>query len=238
MHGEAQATTVPTAPEPNGIELDGRPRLELTNIVRAWGDRAVLAGASLQVPAGSVVWLGGPNGSGKTTLLRVAARVVVPQSGSISISGLDPARNPRACLRRLGYLSAGDRGLYARLTVLQNLEFWAGVALVERAQRRELTRAALVRFELGDLASSRVDRLSTGQRQRVRLAMTFLHDPTLVLLDEPQNSLDEHALLLLDNALGDVVSRGGGALWCSPAPVAEIRADARLRLSDGQVIAA
>jgi ABC-type multidrug transport system ATPase subunit len=239
MHSEAPAMAArPITGTTLEIDLTSPAQLELTNIVRRFGSRTVLTGADLRVPAGTIAWLGGPNGSGKTTLLRIAAGIVVPDSGAVAITGLDPARDRRACHRRLGYLSAGDRALYGRLTVAQNLEFWAAVALVEPRRRPELIDASLSRFELGDLATSRVDRLSTGQRQRVRLAMTFLHEPTLVLLDEPHNSLDEHALLLLDAALNALAGRGGSALWCSPAPTAALRADAAYRLQDGRVVTA
>src|SRR5205823_304802 len=132
------------------------------------------------------------------------------------VFGQDPIRDRRAVQRRLGYLSAGDRGLYARLTVVQNLEFWCGLALVPPRQRNALMERAIDRFGLGELARQRVDRTSMGQRQRVRLAMTFLHEPDVVLLDEPQTSLDERGLELLDGALSELTKRGGGALWCSP----------------------
>lgn len=239
MRSEAPAMAAP--PVAGGtVEIDstGTAQLELTDIVRRFRSRTVLTGANLRVPAGIIAWLGGPNGSGKTTLLRIAAGIVVADSGAVTITGLDPGRDRRACHRRMGYLSAGDRALYARLTVAQNLEFWAGVALVESRRRQELINASLARFELDDLATSRVDRLSTGQRQGVRLAMTFLHEPALVLLDEPHNSLDEHALGLLDAALGALAERGGAALWCSPAPTAALRTNAAYRLQDGRVIRA
>lgn len=237
MGSDSRATAAPPLAG-NRLDIDrsGATRLELVDIVRRWGSQTVLAGASLRVSAGSVAWLGGLNGSGKTTLLRIAAGIVVPDSGAITLFGVNPQRDRRACYRRFGYLSAGDRGLYARLTVAQNLEFWAGVALVEPRRRQQLIEAALGRFELKTMATSRIDRLSTGQRQRVRLAMTFLHEPDLVLLDEPHNSLDEHALELLDDALDVLSGRGGAALWCSPARNAAIRADAAYRLQDGQVV--
>jgi ABC-2 type transport system ATP-binding protein len=205
-------------------------------VTRRWASRLVLIDATLSLSPGTVAWLGGPNGAGKTTLLRIAAGLLLPHAGSISLCGLDPERDRRAYQRRLGFVSAGDRGLYARLTVAQNLGFWAGLALVPRERRSELIDRALARFELGELAGRRVDRLSMGQRQRVRLSMAFLHEPTLVLLDEPHTSLDDAALALLDAALAEIAAAGGAALWCSPAGrQLPLRADLRLRLDDGRV---
>jgi ABC-2 type transport system ATP-binding protein len=211
--------------------------LVLRDVERRWGRRPVLKGASLRLSAGSVTWLGGPNGAGKTTLLRVAAGLILPHSGSLSLCGLDPERDRRAYQRHLGYLSAGDRGLYARLTVAANLEFWAGIALVPFSRKRRMVDAAWQRFDLGELLDRRVDRLSMGQRQRVRLAMTFLHDPQVVMLDEPHTSLDDAALGLLAAALDELTGRGGSALWCSPAArQLPLRAEVRLLLEDGRVL--
>ncbi len=236
MRSDSRAAAALPVADYSDVDRSGAAHLELADIVRRWGSQTVLDGASLRVPAGSVAWLGGPNGSGKPTLLRIAAGIVEPNSGAVTVFGVHPERDRRACYRRFGYLAAGDRGLYARLTVAQNLEFWAGVALVEPRRRQQLIEAALARFELTTLAKARVDRVSTGQRQRVRLAMTFLHEPDLVLLDEPHNSLDEHALELLDDALGVLSGRGGAALWCSPARTTAIRTDAAYRLQDGRVM--
>jgi ABC-type Mn2+/Zn2+ transport system ATPase subunit len=96
--------------------------------------------------------------------------------------------------------------------------------------------AALGGFDLGELEGQRVDRLSMGQRQRVRLAQTFLHDPGLVLLDEPHTSLDDAGLALIERAIDGVRHRGGAVLWCSPATAElPLEADAHYVLCDGAV---
>jgi ABC-2 type transport system ATP-binding protein len=185
----------------------------------------VLRGASLTLERATVTWLGGANGAGKTTLLRIAAALIMPHAGTVELCGLDPERDRRDYQRRLGYLSAGDRGLYARLTATQNLELWSGLSLVPRRRRAEVVRRAIERFGLESLAAQRVDRMSMGQRQRVRLAMTFLHDPVVVLLE------------LLENALAEIAARDGAVLWCSPAAEhLPLHADVRYLLDAGQVI--
>jgi ABC-2 type transport system ATP-binding protein len=210
----------------------------LVDIERRWGSQPVLTGACLSLERGVVAWLGGPNGAGKTTLLRIAAGLIMPHAGSVALCGLDPERDRRAYQRRLGYVSAGDRGLYARLTVVQNLEFWAGLAMVPVQRRRALIDSVIARFSLEELARRRVDRLSMGQRQRVRLAMAFLHEPEVMLLDEPHGSLDDAALELLEGALAELAAQGGAALWCSPAGHhLPLRADVRFELHDGRVSA-
>jgi ABC-2 type transport system ATP-binding protein len=232
----------PASPREPAVSLDlaespaTEPALALADIHRAWGSRVVLQGASLSVPRGTVVWLGGRNGAGKTTLLRVAAGILIPQRGSISLDGLHPERDRRAYHRRMGFLPAGDRGMYARLTVTQNLDLAARLAQVSRRDRRRLVEQGIARFELQDLAGRRVDRISMGQRQRVRLAMTFVHEPDVVLLDEPHTSLDDPALELLEAAMFESTLRGGSVLWCSPAfKSLPLPANLRYLMADGKV---
>lgn len=213
--------------------------LVLEGIHHNWGTTPLLRDVTLTVGPGMVAWLGGANGAGKTTLLRLAAGLMKPQRGSVRMFGLDTERHRRDCQRRLGYLSAGDRGLHARLTVRHHLDLWASLAFVPRGRRRELIEMALARFALTDIRHGRVDRLSMGQRQRVRLAMAFLHEPELVLLDEPHTSLDEAGLALLEDAVAQVSARGGAVLWCSPAAaLLPLPADERYRLDNGRLRAA
>jgi len=217
----------------------GNPALSLERIFKRWGSRIVLDGTTLEVPAGSLTWLGGPNGVGKTTLLRIAAGLIAADEGTVALHGLDPVVDRRAYQLRLGFLSAGDRGLYARLTVTQNLTFWAGLALIPAAETASAIERGIARFGLEDMGGSRVDRLSMGQRQRVRLAMSFLHEPDVVLLDEPHTSLDDAGLELLGRALGDLVARSGSAVVCSPSLAAAPLAydDAHL-IEGGRVVSA
>lgn len=198
----------------------------------------VLAGVDLRVEAGTTVAVTGANGAGKTTLLRIAAGLIAPARGEVTSLGLDPERDRRRYQSLVGFLSPGDRGLYARLTVRQQLEFWVRLALVPRADRAATMDAALERFSLAPLADRRVDRLSMGQRQRVRLALAFLHGPRLALLDEPATSLDDDGLELLASAARELTARGGAVIWCSPFVGAAdpIRFDRRYVLRDGRLV--
>jgi heme ABC exporter ATP-binding subunit CcmA len=218
--------------------LDGtRAALSASGIVRRWGDKEVLRGADLELAPGVRAFLGGRNGAGKTTLLRICAGLVDPQAGEVRLDGLHPVRDRRAYQRLLGYLPAGNGGLYARLTVRQNLDFWASLAFLRGAARTEAVRRSLAGFELEEMEHDRVDRISMGQRQRVRLAMAFLHDPEVVLLDEPHTSLDDEAVALLQVALDAHQAKGGTALWCAPvSSQADIAADVAFTVEDGIVV--
>jgi ABC-type multidrug transport system ATPase subunit len=194
------------------------PGLLLARIVKRWdgAPAPVLDGVTLAADRGSVVGVSGRNGAGKTTLLRIAAGLILPDAGEVSLGGLDPERDRTAFQRRLGFVAAGNSGLYGRLRVEDHLEFWARLALMPRARRGGAIEAALDAFALRELCGRRVDRLSMGQRQRLRLALAFLHEPDVVLLDEPTSSLDREAVALLDAQLRALRARGGTAVVCAP----------------------
>jgi ABC-type multidrug transport system ATPase subunit len=213
--------------------------LALRAVRKSYGARTILAGVDLTVAPESLVLVTGANGAGKTTLLRLAAGLLLPDQGLVSLGGLDAERDRRAYRRRMGFLSAGDRGLYPRLSVRQNLDFAARLALLERSELQSSVSGAIGRFGLAELASQRVNRLSMGQRQRVRIAMTVLHDPALLLLDEPATSLDDEGLCVLRDVLADVVARGGAAVWCAPDGLEHtLPVDHRYVVRDGELEAA
>jgi ABC-2 type transport system ATP-binding protein len=212
--------------------------LALHGVEKSWGPRPVLRGVDLAVGPGATAWIGGRNAAGKTTLLRVAAGLVEPDAGRVELGGAAPG-DRRARNRRLGWLPPGDRGLYARLTARQNLELAAGLALIPRRAHRAAVAEALDRWALGAEADRRVDRLSMGQRQRVRIAGALLHEPRVLLLDEPHTSLDDEGLRLLATDLARRAADGAAVVWCSP-PIDRDRlpADAFHLLDDGRLVAA
>jgi ABC-2 type transport system ATP-binding protein len=214
LEGEPGPAAVPLARTPR--PETPAPGLVMRGVSRRYGPRTILSSVDLDVEPGGSVLISGPNGAGKTTLLRVAAGVITPHRGTIRLGGLDPDADRRAYQRRLGLLSPGDRGVYARLTVRQNLEFGARIALIPRRSRQAAIERGIERFGLTELAERRSDRLSMGQRQRIRLALTFLHDPFLVLLDEPSTSLDEAGVGLLAGVVEEQMARGGSVAWCAP----------------------
>lgn len=218
--------------------LGGPERVELFavhDLRKAWGDRVILDGVELALDRGSLNWVGGANGIGKTTLLRICAGLITPDSGAVELDGLHPHRHRARYQARVGFLSAGDRGLYARLTVRQHLELWGRLSLLPRDRFRSTVERMISRLHLEELADRRMDRLSMGQRQRVRFAMAFLHEPDLVLLDEPLNSLDRSGVDLLLGCLASVTSRGGAALWTSPSAPDVVPFDTRRVLEQGRL---
>ncbi len=211
----------------------GTSGLVVEGLSKHWGDTPILKGIDLSLASGTMTWISGGNGAGKTTLLRIVAGMLTPDGGAISVDGVRADVDRRAYQSEIGFLAAGNSGLYARLSVRQNLEFWAGLALIPMAQRRECLGQALERFGLTELQSQRADRLSLGQRQRVRLALTFLHEPRLVLLDEPSANLDDDGVATLLAAIDEHTRRGGMSVWCAPTRHAELSCDSAYLLHDG-----
>ena len=215
--------------------------LELRGITKRWQRRPepVLDGLDLVLEEGTVTWVAGRNGTGKTTLLRIASGLIGADAGTIRLNGLHPVADRRAYANRVGHLGPGTSGLYARLSVVWHLRWWARIALLSRQDGARAVRESLQRFELEDLADRRVDRLSMGQRQRVRLAAAFLHDPQVVLLDEPATSLDDEGVAVLIAAVQRATAAGSAVLWCSPAGEEErLPSHRRLLLDQGRVAVA
>ena len=203
---------------------------------RAGAKRTVLRDLSLDIGPGTSIQIGGRNGSGKTTLLRVMTGILKPNAGEVLVDGLRPDGAWREYHRRIGFLSAGDRGLYVRLSVRDHLAYWTSLAFVARSERRALIDQTMEAFDLVDLSDRRSERLSQGQRQRLRIALAFVHRPQVLLLDEPRNSLDPDGLEILAGAVREALDRRAAVVWCSPpAEEQPVAFDRRLLLDDGQL---
>jgi ABC-2 type transport system ATP-binding protein len=238
MAMSASSLSEPVPGEPPEGSMPRQPVLELEHLYHRWkGPKPpVLDDVSLTLLAGEVTWIGGRNGVGKTTLLRLAAGILLPQRGTVRIGELTPSSNSGRYRREIGFLSAGDRSLQARMLVRQQLDYWARLAYVPRARRAELVASSLNRFGLDEFADRRVDRMSMGQRQRIRLAMAFLHEPRVLLLDEPRNSLDDDGYQVLSEQIARAAGGGAAILWCSPRGEDRVLAcDAGYSLQDGHL---
>ncbi|WP_328873962.1 ABC transporter ATP-binding protein [Streptomyces sp. NBC_00287] len=158
----------------------GRPATQVT----------ALHGLDLEIPHGSVYGLLGPNGAGKTTLTRILATLLVPTSGSAHILGLDVQRDLRAVRKTVAVVFGGDSGLYDRLSARDNLRYFAELYGIPPRIARPRAAELLEQFRLSDVADRPVEGFSRGMRQRLHLARGLLHDPRVVLLDEPTNGID------------------------------------------------
>jgi ABC-type multidrug transport system ATPase subunit len=181
--------------------------LSFDDVSRRFGRRRALAHVTLECRAGEVVGLLGPNGAGKSTFLSIAATLMSPSTGAVRY-GRVTARQAGGALRaRIGLL-AHDLYLYAELTAIENLEFFARLYLLPDPRRRAET--ALDMAGLASRAEEPVLAFSRGMRQRLALERALLHEPRLVLLDEPFTGLDDESSRRLIDRLSAL--RSGGAI--------------------------
>ena len=160
-----------------------------TGLSKQFGAVRAVDGVSLEVRAGEVVGLLGANGAGKTTMLRLLAGILTPDAGSVAVGGLHMAERPLAAKRRLGFLS-GDTLLYRRLSTREVLEFFGGLYQVPEVELRTRIARLIDELEMGESADRPCGTLSAGQKQRANIARAFVHEPDVLMLDEPTNALD------------------------------------------------
>jgi heme exporter protein A len=180
------------------------PALVADRLTREFGGQRVVHGVDLRLEAGECLALFGPNGAGKTTLLRMLAGLLAPTSGTVAVSGVAVRSAPEA--RAAVGLISHQSMLYAPLTARENVEFAARLYGVRDPRRAALD--ALARMRIADRAEAPVRALSRGLQQRVSIARAIVHDPRLVLLDEPYTGLDEVGAAALTEALGALAARG------------------------------
>ena len=171
---------------------------------RSFGSRFVVKDIDLALGRGNCLALFGPNGAGKTTLLRLLAGLLKPTSGTVTLEGSEARREARA--RALVGLVSHHTMLYPPLTALENVEFSA--RLYGLTEPRVRARAALDAMSVGDRADASVRTLSRGLQQRVSIARATVHEPALVLLDEPYAGLDESGAQALTALLARLIARG------------------------------
>ena len=177
--------------------------IEVRKLVKTFGLRPVLRGVELAVEAGEFVSLFGPNGAGKTTLVRILAALSRPSGGLVRVSGYELPRHADAVRRRLGVVLHQPL-LYDHLTARENLAFFARMYHLEDAAAQ--VEAVLKQVGLRARANDVVHTFSRGMQQRLSIGRAILHDPDILLFDEPYTGLDPEATELLDNLLRQVVA--------------------------------
>ena len=177
------------------------PEVEVKNLSKYFGRRKVLDNISFDLERGGFLSLFGPNGAGKTTLVKIIATLIAPSDGTVSVSGLDPAKNSAAIRAKIGLISHSPL-LYLDLNAEENLKFYGTMYGVERLNERidEL----LEQVELDHRRRDLVRTFSKGMTQRLAIARALLHKPSVLFLDEPHTGLDPHAVDILESLLDSI----------------------------------
>ena len=159
-------------------------------IRRSRVERTALRGVDLAIERGELFGLLGPNGAGKTTMVKIFTTLLLPSSGSANILGLDAVNNPWAVRKRIGFVFGGERGLYWRLSGLDNLRYFADLYRIPPHISRKRIAELLDRLGLAGRERDKVEHYSRGMKQRLHLARGLLNDPEVLFLDEPTIGLD------------------------------------------------
>ncbi len=180
--------------------------IKTRNLTRHYGDFTAVDQVSFDIGQGEIIGLLGHNGAGKTTIMKMLTGYLEPSSGSIEIDGLDISTQRSAAQQRIGYLPE-NCPVYPEMTVIDFLDYAARLHGVAPARQTAAIRRAIARTELADKATQAINTLSRGYRQRVGVAQAILHEPRILVLDEPTNGLDpsqiQHMRQLITELAGD-----------------------------------
>jgi ABC-2 type transport system ATP-binding protein len=185
------------------------PTVELLRVRKSYGGFAAVDDLSFKIPPAHIFGLLGPNGAGKTSTIRMMIGITAPDSGCVRIFG-EPFR--RRALRRIGYLPE-ERGLYRRMTVGDNLVFLGRLAGLSVATSRERIDAWAQRLDIADWIDHRVEELSKGMQQKIQFIAALLHDPDLIVMDEPFAGLDPLNTIQLKDVLVGLRAAGKSILF-------------------------
>jgi ABC-2 type transport system ATP-binding protein len=214
------------------------PILALSGVVKRYGKFTAVRGIDLEVQRGEIFGFLGPNGAGKTTTIRMIAGVLQPSAGILSVGGIDLHRSPEMAKRRIGYIP--DRPfLYEKLSGAEFLHFVAALWGCQGAEVDRRIDAFLDLFALSDWRDELIENYSHGMRQKLLISSAFIHEPDLIVVDEPMVGLDPRSARILKDLFQSFVEKGGSIfLSTHTLEVAEALCHRIAILTGGRILAA
>jgi ABC-2 type transport system ATP-binding protein len=185
------------------------PVVELAGVTKAYETKVAVNNLSLSIDAGQMFGLLGPNGAGKTSSIRMMMGITIPDSGHISLFGKPFERKS---LERVGYLPE-ERGLYKKMKVLEQLVFFGQLHGLEAEEARKRAKAWTERMEIADVLNKKTEELSKGMQQKIQFIASLLHDPGLIVMDEPFSGLDPVNAVLVEKTLLELKAQGKAILF-------------------------
>jgi ABC-2 type transport system ATP-binding protein len=211
--------------------------IELTGLTKRFDDFTAVDGVTLSVQSGEILALLGPNGAGKTTTVRMLAAILRPTAGEARVAGYSVTEQPQEVRRRVGVLTEHP-GLYLRMRGGQYLDFFGRLMGVGADERQRRAKDLLTRFGMADAWEQRMGTYSKGMRQKMALVRAMLHDPPVLLLDEPTSAMDPHSAKLVRDAVVGLRHHRRAIVLCTHnLPEAEAIADRIAIIRRGRIIA-
>ena len=205
-------------------------------LTKQFNDFTAVDGFTLHVQAGEILVLLGPNGAGKTTTVRMLAAILQPTSGRATVAGFDTVRDARAVRQRVGVLTEMP-GLYLRMKALPYLDFFGQLWGLSPRRRAERSEALLRRFGMWEARNQRLGEYSKGMRQKLSIIRAMLHDPPVLLLDEPTSAMDPHSAKLVRDAILSLRDERRAIVVCTHnLAEAELLADRIAIIRRGQLV--
>jgi ABC-2 type transport system ATP-binding protein len=210
--------------------------IHIEGLVKRYGTTEALKGLSFEVPRGQVVGFLGPNGAGKSTTMRILAGSLRPTAGTARVAGIDVTEDPVGARRRIGYLPENNP-LYEDMMVVEYLRYVADVRGLATSERKPRIQRAVDACGLGDVLGKDIGQLSRGYRQRVGLAQAILHDPDLLILDEPTAGLDPNQIVEIRNLIRELGREKTVILSTHILPEVQTTCSRVLIINDGKLVA-
>jgi ABC-2 type transport system ATP-binding protein len=211
--------------------------IEAHDLTRRYGDFTAVDGISFAVHEGEILGMLGPNGAGKTTTIRMITGFLPPTSGKVTVAGKDLFESPREARRQVGYLPE-NVALYTEMRVEEYLAYRARLEGLNRAEARPAIAVALERCLLGDVRHQIIGTLSKGYRQRVGLATAILHNPRVLVLDEPTVGLDPKQIISIRELIRELGREHTLLLSTHILPEVELLCDRVVIIDKGRIVAA
>ncbi len=189
--------------------------INIIDISKKFNTTDALSGVSFDVHEGEILGLLGENGAGKSTLLRIISTMLRPTSGTAVVNGYDIIKNPKEVRKTVGILFGSEVGLYERLTARENIEYFAQLNGMNKNDSDKRINYLIERFSFADYADKQVGTFSKGMKQKVSIARSIVHDPSVMLFDEPESGLDFKAAKIVFDFMETCKSEGKSIIFSS-----------------------
>jgi ABC-2 type transport system ATP-binding protein len=217
--------------------MNETPLIEIRNLSKSYGEKWVLKKLNLDIYPGQVIGYIGPNGAGKSTTVKILTGLIPGFSGEVLIGGMSMKDNPQEIKKMIGYVPENAE-IYDVLTPIEYLDFIGKLYGMEEVLLQERSRKLLEAFGLGAMLGDRMDTFSKGMKQKVLLIAGIIHDPKIIILDEPLSGLDANAVIMIKELILRLAKDGKTIFYCSHMmDVVEKVSDRILLINKGEIIA-